>query len=647
MNKTALRIISESVDSAIEGGLEQLALKRDNVEIVINRRGISLFGLVIMPAVVSIVYDMKDVGSALELEHELVQLDISPDGVFLFHSGPLDPATTIATIIKHLEQKNIYGTEETRIEEFVKSDDDEKILIHELEVVEAGGANIAFIVSEDSMRVFAVKFEAAEIAEKDLRSALVSAGIFKGLNEQALQEICSEGDENEFYLMAEGVEAVDEVVQQPFFNVIFNQLKPKHCQDPDSPDLPVIRIASVKQNQLIAKRGNRTPGHAGYSIDGSVIDYQKTEWERIHGGNHTFSVSGEPEIYASMSGEAIYHDDGRLDVSPALIIDGDVEGEPVEFEGKIIVTGNAPAQSSLTATDDVIVLGSADGAIISSGGEVIIYNGRKLQLAVEEEPDQPVEPEKTEQEKVDEEVQELKEQIEEISDDDYDIVMEEMERQTSNIVNNSSMLDRLRKNKEAFEELRSDHEELEGVTKNIGILVPEIERLNKLKDSGEELNMAQEVLLDEHTTRMAQLMMLKEEKKHKLLNISTDERLSAEEDKEYEVAEEEVAAFLEAIEKYATEDSPDSMSAFEKIDQTVNTNSGLTIEETRKVQQELVEVRGKIEHLGPRVEKLRARKESGERLTDEERAVLDEEMAVLMELMIQEEDDKMKLLGKG
>ena len=125
-----------------------------------------------------------------------------------------------------------------------------------------------------------------------------------------------------------------------------------------------------------------------------------------------------------------------------------------------------------------------------------------------------------------------------------------------------------------------------------------------------------------------------------------DERLSAEQDQEYEVAEGEVSAFLEAIEKYACEDSPGSISAFEKIDQTVNTNSGLTIEATRKVQQELVEVRGRIEDLSPRVEKLRARKESGEKLTDEERALLDQEMAVLMELMIQEEEDKLKLLGK-
>jgi Flagellar Assembly Protein A N-terminal region len=650
MNKTALRVIADSVDSAIEGGLEQLALKRDDVEVVINRRGMSLLGLVFMPAVVSIVYANKDVGSALKLDHDLIQLDISPEGVFLVHGGPLDPVATTVTILNYLEEKNIYGTDEGRIEEFLKSDVDEKILICELEAAEAGESKLGYIISEDSMRFLAVKFDAAEIAEDDFRSALEKAGVEKGVNEQVVQEVCSEGGENVFYLIAEGAEAVDDVVQQPFFNVIFDQLKPEHCQNPDDPALPVVRIASIKQNQLIARRGNKTPGRPGYRVDGSVIDFQEIEWERIHEGNHTFSVSGEAEIYASMSGQAIYHDDGRFDVSPVLIVDGDVGDEPVEFEGKIIVTGNAPAESIITATDDVIVLGSADGAVIGSGGEVIIYNGKKLQPAVEaveEEPEGPVGPEYIGHEEVNEEVLELKERIEEISEDDYGIVMEEIERQTLNIVNNSSMPDRLRRNKEAFEELRSDHEQLQDISRKIKVIVPEIERLNELKGSGEELNKAQDSLLNEHTVRMSKLMMLKEEKKHKLLNISKDERLSVDGNREYEVAEEEVSAFLKAIEKYAHEDSPGSISAFEKIDQTVNTNSGLTIEDTRKVQQKLVEVRGKIEDLSPRVEKLRAKKEDGENLTDEERAVLDEDMAVLMELMIQEEEDKMKLLGKG
>jgi len=248
-----------------------------------------------------------------------------------------------------------------------------------------------------------------------------------------------------------------------------------------------------------------------------MLDYKKLDRERVHGDNHTFSLSGEPEIYASMTGEVIYSEDGRLDVSAVLVIDGDVEAsEPVEFDGKIIITGNAEPGSSITATDDVIILGSAEGAIIRSGGELIVYNGKKL---------------------------------------------------------------------------------------------------NTETGAG----------------------------------TGTEEQMK---DKTDQVAEDEVRAFLDTIDKYAFESHDEDirqylLSVLERQRQTVNSTSGLTIEETREIQQKLVQVRAKIEDLAPRVERMRTKKEKREDLNLEERAELDEQMAILMELMIQEEDYKMILLGKS
>jgi len=233
MQKAALRVIADKVGTAIQGGLEQLRLNLEDVEIVVNRRGIKLFGLVIIPAVVSIVYERRNLGLSREVTRDFLTVDITPEGVFLTRNCSPDQLPSAEKIQNYLEEQNIFGIDIDNISKFARHPDGIKILVHEFNVIGINSVQPAFTVSRDRMRASIIKFDQAEVAYESLSAALADKGIREGLIGETLTNICSPGFDNILYLIAEGIEPVDDEVKPVFFNVEFSLLRPKHLDNPD------------------------------------------------------------------------------------------------------------------------------------------------------------------------------------------------------------------------------------------------------------------------------------------------------------------------------------------------------------------------------------------------------------------------------
>jgi len=478
------------------------------------------------------------------------------------------------------------------------------------------------------------KYDDAQVGAEELQDQLAEIGIVKDVKEEEIEKICSEGLSDQFILIAEGKPHLDEKVDAGKFEVEFQEVRPKNSADSESSNLPIFRIAPVEKDQVIAKRGKKYPGEPGQKINGEIIPFEKVDWHRVHEGDNTYSKAGGAEIYSSIAGYVIYGDDGRLDVSNLLLLDEDIEPgrEPVIFDGKIIITGNVSAAIIIEASDDIIILGSAaEDALLKSGGEVIIYDGKK-----QKQPSAGVEKGESE---IDGAVQA---DADEAMPDEENVkaLVEEMEKQTISLAENSAITEKLKHNKKLFLKVKKDQEELTKARDGIQDVAPEVKRLRGMKKDGKELTEKQRNMLDEHMAKLTELMILEEEKKDELLNIGSD--ASAAEGSEGETVEEEkVKKVLEEMGKPSV-----SVVDTDEVVEKLKNNKELR-KEIKRDHDQLSQARKRIQHLAPDMDKLQKMQSDGVELTPEQRAVLDEHAAKLTELMMMEEEKKNKLLSLG
>ena len=637
------------------GGLEQLQLERDQVELIVDKKGINLLGFPLKPAVISLVYE--GAVRKQEIPHPAVEespktndalhINISPEGVFLSRDGSVETEISEEDVRNFLFSNNIFSAQNDAIAEFLGRPADELTNVLQPEQFSISECGFSVTMSDDWMLASIFKYDDAQVDAEELRNKLSEIGIVNEIKENEIEKICSEGLNDQFILIAEGKPHLDEKVDAGEFEVEFQEVRPKNSADQESSDLPIFRIAPVTKDQIIAKRGKKHPGEPGHKINGEIIPFEKVDWHRVHEGDNTYSRAAGPEIYSSIDGYVIYSDDGRLDVTNLLLLDEDIESgrEAVIFDGKIITTGNVSAGIIIEAADDIIILGSAEeDALLKSGGEVIIYDGKKRKqpsAGVEEVEPEPVEAGATvETEEIGEEAAQA--DVDEAVPDEENVraLVEEMEKQTISLAKNSAITEKLKHNKKLFLKVKKDQEELTKARDGIQDVAPEVERLRAMKRDGKDLTGEQRNMLDEYMAKLTELMILEEEKKGELLNIGLDDS-AAGGSKGETVEEEKVKKVLEEMEKSSV-----SAASTDEVVEKLKNNKELR-KEIKRDHDQLAQARERITDLAPEMDKLQKMQSEGVELTPEQRAVLDEHAAKLTELMMMEEEKKNKLLNIG
>ncbi len=268
-----------------------------------------------------------------------------------------------------------------------KISDHVEITARELEIIAGGDsledfkeesepyARIIVELSRDKMKA-TIRYDTragAKLPTKDMvMAALSEAGVVYGIDEDAIES--GIGSLTPF-TAAEGLAPVNG--ENAYIDRKFNlgiQGKPvvDEYDKVDYKDLNLFVLA--KENQTLAIRVPQTKGTNGKNVLGGVVPAQNGRPIPMPEGRNT-KVVGEHRLIATANGQII--DKGsRISIDPRLIIKGavGVSTGDVDFDGSILVGGNVEQGFKVTATGDIQINGSINGAEVT-GRNVYIRGG--------------------------------------------------------------------------------------------------------------------------------------------------------------------------------------------------------------------------------------------------------------------------------
>lgn len=138
----------------------------------------------------------------------------------------------------------------------------------------------------------------------------------------------------------------------------------------------VYMIDSVHQGDLLATVVPTVPPQDGMSVFGGILQGKAGKDARIMAGRNVIYNQTSRQFYAEIAGQPMLKGNKIL-VAPIYTVPHDVDLSTgnVEFVGTVIVNGNVKSGFSVTATEDVRVMGLVEAATIKAGGEVFVKQG--------------------------------------------------------------------------------------------------------------------------------------------------------------------------------------------------------------------------------------------------------------------------------
>jgi hypothetical protein len=136
-------------------------------------------------------------------------------------------------------------------------------------------------------------------------------------------------------------------------------------------------IKNIKAGTKIAVIYPPTRGSDGVSVTGEVIKARDGEEVRnvYLGKNVAFSDDNRNVIVATADGNLVINEDGTIEVSPILEIQGNTAPEEINFIGTLIVRGDIKSGSRVRVEKNLEVYGNIEDADVQVGGNVLIGGG--------------------------------------------------------------------------------------------------------------------------------------------------------------------------------------------------------------------------------------------------------------------------------
>lgn len=231
-------------------------------------------------------------------------------------------------------------------------------------------------VSSQDMEAYIQVLQEEEFTRNDIIHALESRGVVKGYLHQEIDNMVEGQFRGQSILVAVGQEAtVGEDGYYEFFFATDMDKKPKIMPDGSVDYKSVKWFEMVKAEQKIAYYHEATEGKEGYTVMGRVLPTRRGKEKGILVGKGFTIDDDKRTYYAGISGR-VDQDGNHIEITPVLEI-GEVNpylGDIV-FDGTVEIRGNVLAGGVIRASQDVVVDGFIESAVIECGGSAFLRHG--------------------------------------------------------------------------------------------------------------------------------------------------------------------------------------------------------------------------------------------------------------------------------
>ncbi len=220
-------------------------------------------------------------------------------------------------------------------------------------------------ISPDKLRAYLVvesEDEIKNLCVDDILKFVNSNGVVQGVKISEIQALLNDPKKGEF-LIAEGNPAIDG--RDGYISFEFD-LNRKNL------------IRNIKAGEKIATVYPPTFGVNGFTVTGEILKAKSGKPANVFlGRNVSLSESDNSIIIATSDGNLVVDEDGTIEVSPILNIDGnvDVNFGVLSFIGTLVVKGDIKSGAKVEVDKNLEVYGNIEDADVEVKGNALIGGG--------------------------------------------------------------------------------------------------------------------------------------------------------------------------------------------------------------------------------------------------------------------------------
>jgi hypothetical protein len=215
------------------------------------------------------------------------------------------------------------------------------------------------------------------VSEAMIRAALADKKITFGIDEERLMQCVRMPVYHVDTKIAAGEPVVhgESAIIKPLIRTE-KDIRPRELSDGtvDYKDLGIIQ--SVRKDEVLCEKIPATQGEPGMNIYGTVIAAKPGKDVPLPAGKNTVPSEDKLQLLAACDGHADIVNK-KIQVLNTFTVPGSVSNSTgnINYLGNVIIEGNVLTGFTVQATGNVSINGTVEGAVIESGGNIIIKEG--------------------------------------------------------------------------------------------------------------------------------------------------------------------------------------------------------------------------------------------------------------------------------
>ncbi|MEG0898817.1 MAG: FapA family protein [Oscillospiraceae bacterium] len=217
-----------------------------------------------------------------------------------------------------------------------------------------------------------------DVDEQMIDTALEISKIVYGIDEKARQNAITNKTYEERIVIAKGLQPIDgeDGTLEEAINISENNKGPKQRMDGTIDFKELGIIINIEKGQLICRITLPTNGINGKNVCGGEVPCRNGKPVPECVGRNTVLSEDKTMLVATSNG-SVSINCGKYNVSELFKVEGNVDTSTgnINFLGSIVITGDVKEGFSVTATDEIKIMGMVEGAYLRAGSSVKIQNG--------------------------------------------------------------------------------------------------------------------------------------------------------------------------------------------------------------------------------------------------------------------------------
>lgn len=227
------------------------------------------------------------------------------------------------------------------------------------------------------LQVFPPEHGGQDVTREMIEQKLQEQQVVYGIDEALIDQIVKEKNYMRMYIIAKGKPAIpgkDGIVRELFQRDQHLKLVEKEDGSIDFKNLNFL--TPVEAGTVICEITAPVPPVDGENVAGLPVHGRPGKQVIIPKGEGTVLSEDGTRLLAARTGNLIFKKD-RFIVEEVLHISGDIDNSVgnIDFLGEVIVDGDVREGFSIKAKGNVTVKGVVEGAVIESGGDVLMMKG--------------------------------------------------------------------------------------------------------------------------------------------------------------------------------------------------------------------------------------------------------------------------------